>query len=127
MSHHSYPSPGLFRALVCPDSMTSRGLTFHRVLGCILILIIISCIALVAGIFVCVLLERERGILLKRLLNASPGEERTELFLGMCYLHRLEMEGGKRDTSEEVGEDVYGGAGVQLGPGCGGENTERGI
>jgi hypothetical protein len=102
MSHHSYPSPGLFRALVCPDSMTSRGLTFHRVLGCILILIIISCIALVAGIFVCVLLERERGILLKRLLNASPGEERTELFLGMCYLHRLEMEAVKETRQKRL-------------------------
>jgi len=81
MSDHSYPSPSLFRALVCPESMTSGGLTFHKILGCILILII-----------VCFLLERERGILLKRLLDASPGEERTELLLDMCYSHGFEME-----------------------------------
>jgi hypothetical protein len=92
MSDHSYPSPSLFRALVCPESMTSGGLTFHKILGCTLILIIVSCIALVAGILVCVLLERERGILLKRLLNASPGAERTELLLDMCYSHGFEME-----------------------------------
>ena len=92
MSDHSHPSPSLFRALVCPESMTSGGLPFHKILGCILILIIVSCIALVAGILVCVLLERERGILLKRLLNASPGEERNELLLDMCYSHGFEME-----------------------------------
>jgi hypothetical protein len=33
--------------------------------------------------------EHERKRLLERLLDASPGEDRTELFLDMCYWHCL--------------------------------------
>ncbi len=46
----------------------------------------------------------EREILLKRLLNASLGEERTELILDMCYLHGLEIEEGKEARQKRLKE-----------------------
>jgi hypothetical protein len=65
--------------------MNTPYFVFYRIFAFIILWLILTFILLLTGIFVWLLLERERNWLLKRLLDALPGEVRMELFLDIYH------------------------------------------